>query len=101
MMLADRNRPASGAVVTRGGAFQTLSGLTGCDNYEWIPPLENSQDYLALARAIESRLMRCRRCHGLLLRARELYAWGADIAEACRHVEALEALSAIVMKSRD
>jgi methylthioribulose-1-phosphate dehydratase len=100
-MLADRHTRAGGVAVTRGATLQALSGLTGCQRYEWIPALENSRDYLALSRAVENSLMRFRGCHGLLLRARGLYAWGADIAEACRHVEALEALAEILTKSRD
>ncbi|HEX4273791.1 MAG TPA: methylthioribulose 1-phosphate dehydratase [Bryobacteraceae bacterium] len=101
MMLAERRSRAGGLAVRRGETLETLSGLVACERYVWIPALENSHDYLALSRAVENRLMRRHGCHGLLLWSGGLYTWGADTAEACRHVEALEALADILTKSRD
>lgn len=69
-----------------------LAGITTHQHVEWIPILENSQDYAALAHEVTDLLAQNPFIHGILLRRHGLYTWGRDIPEARRHVEILEFL---------
>ena len=89
----------SGTYGSRGGlaieGYEMLKGLEGVKTHqhrEWLPILENSQDMVALARAVEEALTRHPAAHGFLLRGHGLYTWGQDFATAKRHVEILEFL---------
>jgi methylthioribulose-1-phosphate dehydratase len=57
-----------------------------------IPVLENSQDIPALARQVEARLPARPTLPAYLIRGHGAYAWGSDLDEAERSVEALEYL---------
>ena len=75
--------------------YEMLKGLEGIESHnhrEWLPILENSQDYEALARSVERVLTDHPDSHGFLLRRHGLYTWGQDLTEAKRHVEILEFL---------
>lgn len=75
--------------------YEMLKGLAGVASHEhevWVPILENTQDYGRMARDVGAALVRHPRAHALLLRGHGLYAWGRDLEEAQRHVEALEFL---------
>ena len=83
----------------RGGlhieGYEMLKGLEGVDTHEhseWLPILENTQDYQSLARSIKNTLRQHPHSHGLLLRRHGLYAWGKNVEQAKRHVEILEYL---------
>ncbi|HEY7307417.1 MAG TPA: methylthioribulose 1-phosphate dehydratase [Bryobacteraceae bacterium] len=69
-----------------------LAAVTTHEHSEWLPILENTQDYSALAREIADLLVAKPEIHGILLRRHGLYTWGRDISEARRHVEILEFL---------
>ena len=93
----------SEAMGDRGGlvieGFEMLKGLTGVRTHqhrEWLPILENSQDYRALADNVERVLRDHPDAHGFLLRRHGLYAWGRDLPEAKRHVEILEFLMEVL-----
>jgi methylthioribulose-1-phosphate dehydratase len=73
--------------------YEMLKGLSGVQTHEhreWLPIIENSQDYPALARSVRASLDA--RSHGFLLRKHGLYTWGRDLSEAKRHLEILEFL---------
>jgi methylthioribulose-1-phosphate dehydratase len=75
--------------------FEMLKGLEGVrthEHKEWLPILENSQDYDSLARVVEELLRQHPKAHGFLLRRHGLYTWGVDLAAAKRHVEIFEFL---------
>ncbi len=75
--------------------YEMLKGLGGVETHEhreWVPIVENSQDWVSLARSVEERLKEHPNAHGFLLRGHGLYTWGRDLAEAKRHVEILEFL---------
>jgi methylthioribulose-1-phosphate dehydratase len=83
----------AGGVALEG--FEMLKGLAGVTTHayrEWLPILENRQDMPVLAREVSRTLVSNSSAHGFLLRRHGLYTWGASIAEATRHVEALEFL---------
>ncbi|MDA2913472.1 methylthioribulose 1-phosphate dehydratase [Acidobacteriia bacterium AH_259_A11_L15] len=75
--------------------YEMLKGLAGVQTHEhreWLPILENSQDWVAQARAVEETLQQHPHAHGFLLRRHGLYTWGQNLEEAKRHVEILEFL---------
>jgi methylthioribulose-1-phosphate dehydratase len=91
-MLSERHS-AEGGVAIQG--FEMLKGLDGVTTHthrEWLPILDNDQDMPRLASAMAGVLAEHPDAHGVLLRGHGLYTWGRTIAEAERHVEALEFL---------
>jgi methylthioribulose-1-phosphate dehydratase len=69
-----------------------LSGVTTHEHRERVPILKNSQDYALLATRLGEALERFADAHGVLLSRHGLYTWGTSVAEARRHLEALEFL---------
>jgi len=89
-LLSDR-WAAEGGLVLEG--YEMLKGLAGVSTHEhreWVPILENSQDYVTLSATLSAVLKEHPQSHGVLLRKHGLYTWGRDIAEARRHVEIFE-----------
>ena len=75
--------------------YELLKGLSGVTTHEYeeqVPILENSQDYDALAAELAAALSKFEGAHGVLLSRHGLYTWGKSVAEARRHLEALEFL---------
>src|SRR5271165_2248349 len=91
-LLSDRWAAEGGLVLEGYEMLKGLSGISTHQHREWVPILENSQDYTALSAKLSSVLTQHPRSHGILLRKHGLYTWGRDIAEARRHVEILEFL---------
>jgi methylthioribulose-1-phosphate dehydratase len=96
----------SGAHAERGGlaleGYEMLKGLEGVRTHqhrEWLPILENSQDMVELAARVSATLREKPGIHGFLLREHGLYTWGASLQEAKRHVEILEFLMEVVVRS--
>jgi len=73
-----------------------LAGVTTHEHKETVPIIENSQDYVALARNIEKVLLENDGIHGIYLRRHGLYTWGKNVAEAKRHVEIFEFLFEVI-----
>lgn len=93
------NTLVSEAAAAAGGlalsGYEMLKGLAGVSSHlheEWLPVLENTQDYHRMSREVTDALRRHPQAHGLLLSGHGLYTWGRDLEEAQRHVEALEFL---------
>lgn len=88
------SRATPGDLVIQG--FEMQKAIEGIATHEAklvIPVLENSQDMAALAAAVRQRYaLGHLRASGFLVRGHGLYAWGADVAMAQRHVEGLEFL---------
>jgi methylthioribulose-1-phosphate dehydratase len=75
--------------------YELLKGLSGVETHahlERVPILENSQDYARLAERLTDALAQFPQAHGVLLSRHGLYTWGKSVAEARRHLEALEFL---------
>jgi methylthioribulose-1-phosphate dehydratase len=85
--------PIEGYEILKG-----LSGVTTHQHYEQIPILENTQDYGALCAKLAEALDNYPAAHGVLLSRHGLYTWGESVAEARRHLEALEFLFEIEMR---
>jgi methylthioribulose-1-phosphate dehydratase len=109
-----RDRPAAHAIVhvhsiwntllsgklaaighVRLTGYELLKGLSGVATHEHterIPIIENTQEYSALAVHLGDVLRVNADAHGVLLSRHGLYTWGESVAEARRHLEALEFL---------
>jgi methylthioribulose-1-phosphate dehydratase len=75
--------------------YELLKGLAGVSTHayqERVPILKNSQNYDELAADLALALRRHFDAHGVLLSRHGLYTWGKSVAEARRHLEALEFL---------
>jgi methylthioribulose-1-phosphate dehydratase len=84
---------ARGGFVLRG--YEMLKGLEGVTTHEaevFVPVLRNSQDMPALAGEANCLLAERPGLHGFLLAGHGLYAWGASLEQANRHVEIFEFL---------
>jgi methylthioribulose-1-phosphate dehydratase len=91
-LLSEAAGDAGGLVVEGFEMLKGLSGVTTHEHAEWVPIVENTQDYGRMAVAVGRVLLAHSRAHGLLLRGHGLYTWGRDLREARRHVEVLEFL---------
>ncbi len=77
--------------------YEMLKGLAGVKTHQttsWLPIFANTQDIASLAEQVATRWDAAERPieHGFLIRRHGLYTWGADLAEARRHVEIYEFL---------
>lgn len=96
----------SGLHASRGGVafegYEMLKGLKGVrthEHREWLPILDNSQDTNILAQRVMKSLSELSDIHGFLLRGHGLYSWGASLQEAKRHVEVLEFVMEVLVRS--
>jgi methylthioribulose-1-phosphate dehydratase len=96
----------SGTHARHGGialeGYEMLKGLAGIATHkhrEWLPILENSQDMEELAERVTRTLEQTPGIHGFLLQEHGLYTWGESLAEAKRHVEILEFLMEVLVRS--
>jgi methylthioribulose-1-phosphate dehydratase len=88
---------AEGGLAIEG--YEMLKGLEGVGTHahrEWVPILENSQDWAADAPAVEGLLRDRPEAHAFLIRGHGLYTWGRDLAQARRHLEVMEFLLEVV-----
>ena len=69
-----------------------LSGVTTHEHQERVPIIGNSQNYEELSLHLANALKEHPDAHGVLLSRHGLYTWGQSVAEARRHLEALEFL---------
>jgi methylthioribulose-1-phosphate dehydratase len=79
--------PIEGYEILKG-----LSGVATHEHVERVPLLENTQDYAVLSGKMREALEKYLAAHGVLLSRHGLYTWGQSVAEARRHLEALEFL---------
>jgi len=89
-----------GAIALEG--YEMLKGLAGVATHkhrEWLPILENTQDMVELAGRVSRTLGQTPGIHGFLLQEHGLYTWGESLAEAKRHVEILEFLMEVLVRS--
>ena len=83
--------------------YEMLKGLDGVGTHEhreWLPILDNTQDWAAAVPQVEAILAEHPEAHGFLIRRHGLYTWGRDLAEARRHVEILEFLFEVMGRKR-
>jgi methylthioribulose-1-phosphate dehydratase len=91
-MLSERGAVHHGLSIDGYEMLKGLHGVVSHEHREWIPILDNDQDMTRLGRKVGDTLAQHPDAHALLLRRHGLYAWGATLADAERHVEILEFL---------
>ena len=98
--VASRLYAADGRIHLEG--WELLKAFHGNDTHEAaidVPVLPNTQDMPALAAQVEA-LLDTQCLWGYLIDGHGLYAWGRDMAEARRHLDAFEFLFACEMDLR-
>lgn len=98
--VASRLFAREGAIRLEG--YELLKAFDGNTTHETrldLPVLPNSQDMPELAAQVEA-LLDAGRLWGYLIEGHGLYAWGRDMAEARRHLEAFEFLLACELEMR-
>ena len=98
--VASRVHAAAGEVRLEGyELLKAFQGNTTHDDAIDLPVLPNSQDMPTLAAQVDSLLdHRC--MWGYLIEGHGLYAWGADMPMARRHLDAFEFLLACDLETR-
>lgn len=96
------SRSLAGDLVVSGFEMQkAIRGMRSHEESLTIALFENTQDIDALAAAVIGRLSGgTLTVPGFLVRGHGLYAWGADLDEAQRHVEGFEFLLACAWQER-
>jgi methylthioribulose-1-phosphate dehydratase len=95
-LLSDACAPAGGIAIEGYEMLKGLEGVRTHEHREWLPIVENRQDWSAGAPSVRAALEAHPEAHGLLLRGHGLYTWGRDLAQARRHLEVLEFLLEVV-----
>jgi methylthioribulose-1-phosphate dehydratase len=72
--------------------LKALCGITTHDARVVVPIFANDQNIARLAQQIEQHWDQYARGYGYIIAAHGLYTWGATVAEALRHLEALDFL---------
>jgi methylthioribulose-1-phosphate dehydratase len=85
--LRDGHVPLEGYELLKG-----LAGVATHTHLEKVPIIENLQQYGELSQQLARVLDENPLAHGILLSGHGLYTWGESVAEARRHLEALEFL---------
>jgi len=96
------SRLFAGAGRVRLAGYELLKAFPGNSTHEAeieVPVFPNSQDMTVLAAQVDAELDR-RPLWGYLIDGHGLYAWGRDMAEARRHLEAFELLLACELELR-
>ena len=98
--VASRVFAPSGGVRLEG--YELAKAIAGTTTHEAVielPVLANSQDMPAMAGQVEA-LLDAGPLSGYLIAGHGLYAWGRDLAEARRHLEAFEFMLACELELR-
>mgnify|MGYP001548583463 CR=1 FL=1 len=85
------------AGVVRFHGWELQKALPGQDTHDGVlelPVFANAQDMGVLVRAVDAWLDAGKPLHGYLIDGHGIYAWGRDMPEARRHLEAFEFLLA-------
>ena len=91
-LLSGRFESAGRAILHGYELEKAFAGVGSQENSVPVPVLKNSQDYVWLAEELERKLDEYPDAPGVLLSRHGLYTWGDSVAEARRHLEALEFL---------
>lgn len=92
--------PEDGLAIEGYEMLKGLDGVTTHEHREWLPILDNTQDWAAAAPRVEATLAKRPDVHGLLIRRHGLYTWGRDLPGAKRQLETLEFLFEVIGRKR-
>lgn len=83
--------------------YELLKAFPGIETHEssvCVPIFDNTQDIAALSELVREKLEEKTNVFGFLIRSHGLYAWGKDVAEAARAIEAFEFLFTCELEQR-
>ncbi len=89
------SRLAVGQHHIRFRNYELLKALSGVETHDVdidLPVVANDQDMSRLAAAAEPLLSKPNPCPAYLIEGHGIYAWGEDVADAARHLEAIDFL---------
>jgi methylthioribulose-1-phosphate dehydratase len=92
--------PGDGLAIEGYELLKGLDGVGSHEHREWLPILDNTQDWASAVPRVEALLTQQPNAHGFLIRRHGLYTWGRELAEARRHVESLEFLFEVIGRKR-
>jgi methylthioribulose-1-phosphate dehydratase len=92
--------PDGGLVIDGYEMLKGLDGVATHQHREWLPIIENTQDWESAASEVEQLLRANPTAHGFLIRRHGLYTWGRDLGEARRQLEVLEFLFEAIGRKR-
>lgn len=78
--------------------LKAFSGIKTHETWLDVPVFDNEQDMDALAERVEARLQADGVGWGFLLAGHGIYAWGKDVPEALRHLDAFDYLFTVMLK---
>ena len=91
--VAGRALAREGRVVFAGyELLKAFAGVASHDATVALPVFPNTQQVALLAEQVERAMDAGHAVFGYLIEGHGIYAWGADVAEAMRHLEALDFL---------
>lgn len=102
------NQTVAGRLLAHEGSirfegYELLKAFSGVGTHEAsieLPVFANTQDMEELVRIVAARLQRGGRLFGYLIEGHGIYAWGTDLADALRHLEAFDFLLGCEMELR-
>jgi methylthioribulose-1-phosphate dehydratase len=99
-LLSDHYFSQGGFSIQHYEMLKGLAGITTHETTKRVEIFENTQDIPALAEIVRERLHDEANPlkHGFLIRNHGLYAWGANLAEARRHIEIFEFLFEVLVR---
>lgn len=103
-----QNQTVAGRVLAREGSirfegYELLKAFAGVGTHESsveLPVFANTQDMGELVRRVDARLQAGDRLFGYLIEGHGIYAWGTDLDDALRHLEAFDFLLGCEMELR-
>jgi len=95
-LLGERFRASGGFTISGYEMQKAIRGIESHHDELFIPVIPNAQDLTLLASEVMRMLKKRPLTQGFLLAGHGLYTWGAEMAEAGRHVEGLEYLLEVV-----
>jgi methylthioribulose-1-phosphate dehydratase len=98
-VLSDTCASANGVELKGYEMLKGLEGVRSHEHTERLPILENSQNMKEVAAKVTDLLEKQSDIHCFLLRRHGLYTWGATPREAKRHVEIIEFLMEVLVRS--
>lgn len=97
-VLSDAYSQSGGIELEGFDVLKSLSRVRAAYPVEWVPILERTEDYPALAQTVGCLLKRRPEIHAVLLRKHGLYTWGETVQEATRHMEIFELLFEVLVR---
>jgi methylthioribulose-1-phosphate dehydratase len=102
------NQTVAGRVLAHEGSirfegYELLKAFAGVGTHATsveLPVFANTQDMDELVRIVDARLRRGGALYGYLIEGHGIYAWGTDLADALRHLEAFDFLLGCEMELR-